>query len=190
MPKSCAYCGKPLQGRQQKFCSRSCGASGHPTLHVTIPLAERFAKYLPESRADDECWEWTGACDYHGYGRLNLGRHGQGIGKAHRISYEIHVAPIPKGMIVLHRCDNPPCVNPSHLRLGTMSDNTQDMLVKRRGVAPTGAANGKTTVPDDVVREIRRRWDDGERIVDLAATFGLRYRYVQALVGRERRTAI
>lgn len=86
----------------------------------------------------DECWEWTGALTEKGYGRVHIRRLG-GIWKAHRLSYAYHVAPIPDGLWVLHSCDNPPCVNPAHLSLGTVSDNHDDMV--KRGRALTGRRN-------------------------------------------------
>jgi len=92
------------------------------------PLHERFEASFTRGAAD-ECWEWTKARHKAGYGAIGAnGRRAYG----HRVSYELNVGPIPPGMCVLHRCDNPPCVNPSHLFLGTLRDNTQDMLRKGR----------------------------------------------------------
>lgn len=76
-----------------------------------------------------ECWNWTKSVDSSGYGQVkHLGK----ILKAHRISYEVHVGKIPDGLCVLHKCDNPSCVNPNHLRVGTKLDNTRDMISKGR----------------------------------------------------------
>jgi hypothetical protein len=75
------------------------------------------------------CWEWTAGTQY-GYGRFVLG--GRTF-KAHRLSYEISVGVIPDGLKVLHHCDNPPCVNPAHLFVGTHADNVRDREAKGRG---------------------------------------------------------
>ncbi|MBG8552331.1 HNH endonuclease signature motif containing protein [Hymenobacter guriensis] len=77
-----------------------------------------------------DCWIWTASLINSGYGRLGIGRHKKVL--AHRLSYEMKNGPIPEGLLVLHSCDNRQCVNPSHLSLGTVSENTKDMLVKGR----------------------------------------------------------
>lgn len=91
---------------------------------------ERVIANLPAVLGDG-CWEWCGSRVGAGYGRLIV--EGQAIG-AHRLAYEVFVGPIPDGLWVLHHCDNPPCVNPDHLFLGTALDNTRDMLAKGRGI--------------------------------------------------------
>lgn len=83
------------------------------------------------------CWLWSGSCNEEGYGRFKIGLKSDNslkIIKAHRFSYETFVGPIPEGMKILHKCDNPPCVNWEHLFLGTNQDNSRDMFLKRRGV--------------------------------------------------------
>lgn len=91
---------------------------------------DRFNKYFIK-REIDSCWEWTGGVVSSGYGSLknHIGRYEV----AHRQSYRLSIGDIPTGMFVLHKCDNRRCVNPNHLFLGTMKDNTQDMLRKGRG---------------------------------------------------------
>lgn len=91
---------------------------------------EKFWKYV---RRTDGCWEWTGGITGRpgsGYGAISLG-YGQQI-KAHRFSYEIHHGPIPDGLYVCHSCDNPKCVNPSHLYAGTATDNNRDTIARNR----------------------------------------------------------
>lgn len=92
------------------------------------------------------CWNWTGTKNAKGYGRIAGEIDGQRVVEngrqmlAHRVSWMLHVGPIPQGpgahgTVVLHTCDNPGCVNPQHLRLGTQSDNVKDMIAKGRKVA-------------------------------------------------------
>jgi hypothetical protein len=85
------------------------------------------------------CWVWSGSRSAGGYGQWLLEKTPLGNGRyskrriyAHRLSWELHRGAIPDGLRVLHECDNPPCVNPEHLFLGTMADNTHDMLAKGR----------------------------------------------------------
>ena len=94
-----------------------------------LSVRERFeAKYTRIDDADS-CWLWTASTWGNGYGHMVAwGR----VRSAHRISYKLYVGDIPDGMNVLHRCDVPPCVRPSHLFLGTLSDNTQDSIQKGR----------------------------------------------------------
>ena len=73
-----------------------------------------------------ECWEWRGLRDKHGYGRKGPYK------TTHRLAWEWANGPVPAGMCVLHRCDNPPCCNPDHLFLGTQADNLADMVAKGR----------------------------------------------------------
>lgn len=91
------------------------------------PVAERFAeKTVP---TDGGCLEWTGTRFTNGYGMLGVG--GKML-RAHRVAHELFIGPIPDGLHVLHSCDNPPCVNPAHLRTGTRIDNMQDKALRGR----------------------------------------------------------
>lgn len=78
------------------------------------------------------CWEWRGDRNELGYGRITLKRKGLFKARVHRVMFERYFGPIPDGMIVRHKCDNPPCSNPDHLELGTMADNTRDMMERGR----------------------------------------------------------
>jgi hypothetical protein len=85
---------------------------------------ERFIEKVAFGLSD--CWYWRGSRNKGGYGCL-------GNKKAHRVSYDIHYGAIPKGKMVLHKCDLPSCVNPNHLWIGDQSDNMRDMAKKGRG---------------------------------------------------------
>lgn len=111
-------------------------------------LRQRFeAKYEPIPECG--CWLWTAAENEKGYGVIGVGGRGTGKRYAHRVSYELHVGPVPDGMCVLHKCDTPLCVNPDHLFLGTVADNVNDMTFKDRGKrSKQGLLRGVLRIPE------------------------------------------
>lgn len=119
------------------------------------------------------CWEWTGRPMSNGYGRIDRGgaRARGATVSAHRAAWELYRGPIPTGFSVLHRCDNPLCVNPDHLFIGTALDNMRDKVAKGR--SSFGERNGIARLTNVQVREIRSRRDAGERACDLAQEFGV-----------------
>jgi hypothetical protein len=92
-------------------------------------LAKRFHEKVQQGEAD-ACWPWLGAEHGKGYGGISIRGRSQ---PAHRVAYELACGAIPAGLWVLHRCDNPKCVNPAHLFLGTHQDNMDDMKKKGAG---------------------------------------------------------
>lgn len=96
------------------------------------PVEARFWRHVEVAEG---CWRWTGhSGDPRGYGRIGAGGKNGGHILAHRLSYQIHKGPIPDGMVVMHECDNPSCVNPAHLKAGTASENIRDSFAKGRKV--------------------------------------------------------
>ena len=91
---------------------------------------ERFWSRVDKS---GECWTWTGARTSYGYGKVSVGGRLEG---AHRVAWAMAYGPVPDGLHVCHRCDNPPCVRPDHLFLGTQVDNMADAREKGR-LSPT-----------------------------------------------------
>jgi hypothetical protein len=130
------------------------------------------------------CIEWTGPKYPQGYGRALRVVGEPEETRAHRRSWEIANGEIPQGMAVLHRCDNPSCVNPEHLFLGTDADNTRDKYSKRRNVNLAGAEHGRSILaPEDVLR-IREAYLFGGGVTAIHKLYGVSKGTVEDIVYR------
>ncbi len=148
--KGLGYCQKHYK-RFMKYGSTS------PQKYSQESLENRFWRMVGKS-SESECWEWQGQKLSNGYGRISLGAKKLGSDGAHRISWKLfNKQDIPEGMFVMHKCDNPSCVNPHHLSIGTPKENVQDMIAKgrKRVVSPKGEGNGKSLLNEEQVRTIR-----------------------------------
>lgn len=133
---------------------------------------QRQRRFWSRVQKSDGCWTWTGSKDGDGYGFV-------GRDRAHRFSYELANGPIPKGLCVLHTCDNPPCVRPDHLFLGTHADNVADRHAKGRDShkprvpVRIGEAQPMAKLTNAVVAEIRAAYATGTSTRDLAKRHGV-----------------
>lgn len=134
----------------------------------TADVKRRYWRFV-QRHPGNKCWGWTGA-SHGGYGQISDGRRKKV--RAHRLSWIIHRGPIPPGMCVLHRCDNPECSNPRHLFLGTKKDNTQDMVAKGR--SSFGSRNGQAVLREqDVVAILKRHRTSPEPFSETASEYGV-----------------
>ena len=143
-------------------------------------VRERFESKVVRA---DGCWRWLSTTQWFGYGVMKIAGK---LRTAHRVSYEMFVGPIPTGMCVLHRCDNPPCCNPEHLFIGTFKDNTQDMFAKGRQAMLRGSAVPGAKLTEDIIRAIRAEDARGVASKLIAVRYGVPYGQVRAIVVGDR----
>ena len=141
--------------------------------HITPKAHARFMSYVDTTPGQGQCWPWRGGRSGGGYGRFNVPKPGKGytsVAATRVMMYLMHGA-FNESLVVRHTCDNPPCVNPEHLLLGTRLDNAKDMTDRQRQAR--GELHPKTTLTERIVVEIRRRALGGEPFTSIARDMGL-----------------
>jgi len=139
-------------------------------------ISQHADRFWAKTQKGEGCWLWMARIGRRGYGNFSVRGHFHG---AHRVAYALAVGPIADGLHVCHRCDNPPCVNPAHLFLGTPKENAADMTAKgRRAVHP----HAKLCSADAVA--IRARRDAGEPVVSIAADYPVTPSVISAIAHR------
>jgi len=149
----------------------------------------RFRNKLEECSKDkgiEDCWEWGWSRWRDGYGMFYITDRPRLIYRgAHIFSWELaHNQSVPEGMIVRHTCDNPPCINPHHLLLGTHADNTQDMISRGRHLGKRSYDTWTRTSKEDVTN-IRRLHSEGLSQFEIARQYGLSFITVHRMVHRK-----
>ena len=189
--KQCPVCDKEFRplNKRKKTCSVKCGRQLAARNHTrsSEQAIEIFWSRVDRSGGDKSCWNWTASRKPAGYGHMSWNGRENGT---HRISWELAHGAIPDGLFVLHACDNPRCVNPAHLFLGTHQDNVTDMMRKGRSVNLRGEQHGNCKLSDAQVAEIRRRYEAGDTSCrKLAAEFEVAPSNINKIVlgmGRQR----
>ena len=157
----------------------------HPNKFTDEERLAAFWSKVDKSGPND-CWLWRGCRQRFGHGVLKWDGRNQ---TAHRVVWQITNDPIPNGLWVLHHCDNPPCVNPAHLFLGTVQDNNADKMQKGRHVAVSNEQNPSCKLSNSQVIEIRQRFAKGGLTkAELAREYGVsRGQIWQIVTLRERK---
>lgn len=140
-------------------------STSNPTNPQITP--EISARFWSKVQKTDGCWLWMARWTRHGYGRFWFLRKSV---SAHRVAWELEFGAVPSGLLVLHKCDNPPCCNPQHLFIGSDSDNNRDMVTKGRDRHPYGESHGCVKLNEEIVMSIRQ---DSRSLRVLAAIYGV-----------------
>ncbi len=158
--RDCLKCGAAFIARQNrtKFCSIRCAKLYHYEHNTPDPKTLLLSRMRIDNLTG--CWNWTGGVrnKQFAYGRLNY--RGQSW-PAHRLSFQVFRGDVPADMMVCHRCDNPLCINPGHLFLGSALDNASDMHAKGRH--PHGERHGNAKLTSEQVQEIRALYESGHK---------------------------
>jgi len=145
-----------------------------------MPTVEKRFWSKVDRRGPDECWPWIGGTRVRQYGMFCVNG---GKQLAHRFAWTLVCGEIPDGLAACHKCDNPTCCNPSHLFLGSQSDNVDDCIGKGRwGHVFHGEKNGRARLTAELVRLIRSRRQQGETCKALAVPFGVSPQNVHRII--------
>jgi hypothetical protein len=142
---------------------------------------EHFMRFVVQDEQTG-CWLWSGGKTPKGYGHYYTPNGKHSGGSAHRASYKLFKGEIPDGQIIRHKCRNK-CVNPEHLELGTYKDNANDR--ERDGVSYKGIKNPACKYTEDQIRDIRRRYAEGETQTSIAKSLGIRQGHISDICLRK-----
>jgi len=179
----CIVCKSPItrSSSNERFCSRTC--------YLAFPPLIESARFWSRVDKTESCWVWRGKKNVRGYGQFWAAA--QRLELAHRTAWRLIRGPIPVGKLALHKCDNPGCVRPDHIFLGTDLDNSADCRAKGRSRSGVGERNGRARLTDAQVEEIRRAYIPGStRMVDIAREFGISNSHVSQLVNNRQRRLV
>lgn len=174
----CTTCGTSFRrepSHRGKYCSPTCYFAA-PRSRDPRRAVDRFWSRVEKT---ETCWLWRAPRSKWPYGVFHAD--GRSVG-AHRYAYELEHGSIPKGKFVCHHCDNPGCVRPDHLFLGTQRENLADMWAKGRGAV--GDRSGVAKLTDEQVREIRTKRANGVNNRTLAREYGVTIEHISGIVTR------
>jgi hypothetical protein len=176
----CKYCKGLFKSVYEKrsYCNMDCYHADSRGAEYTH---EHFWNRVVALGTDKECWEWQGGKDTSNYGRLKV--NGRLI-SAHRYTWEEYNGKIPKGLHVLHECDNPPCVNPKHLFLGTNADNVADRVAKNRQAK--GETHAFAVLTEKDITDIIKMYVNGAKQKEIANSYKIDQGHVSSIVNRKK----
>lgn len=167
-----------------------------------MTIEERFWAKVDKPVDPNGCWVWMSSKRGKGYGSFRLGKHPNGtrhVESSHRLAWIFVRGPIPYGMCVLHKCDNPPCCNPDHLFLGSVAENNRDRNRKGRSARLLGDDNPSRQKPErllrglehprpcakitpEIVTDIRSRYSSGETQLSIARIYSIHQVHVSRII--------
>lgn len=151
-------------------------------IHVNKSLIDRFWSKVDKT---NYCWNWNAYCPK--YGRIRSIVNGKWKQEgAHRVSWSIHYGEIPDGMCVCHRCDNPKCVNPEHLFIGTHLDNAIDRKRKGRGSNPSGENAHRAKLSREDVENIRKHVSSGKTQAEMSKKYNVCKQTISNIINRNK----
>lgn len=170
-----------VKGQHRRF------VQGHQTrVRMPRPIAERFWEKV-DKRGPNECWPWKAAKGPSGHGQFRIGSKKDSSMRsvpAARVAYELTYGPMEEGLEACHKCDNPPCCNPSHIFPGTHKENMEDMANKGR--SSQGERDSQAKLTADQVRQIRQLCAEGMTQENVGKHFGITQGAVWLIVTRKR----
>lgn len=154
-----------------KFCSRQCSQASR-----RVDIADRFWSKVHKTQG---CWIWVACKGNKGYGGIRAGKEQ----RAHRVAYILTYGDIDDNLCVLHRCDNPSCVRPDHLFLGTQQQNIEDCVSKKRN--HFGEKSPQSKLSDEIVKQMRIEYASGQTIAKISAKFNAAYSITHRAINKK-----